>query len=496
MSLEQAWILKRASLTPTKLALINLETNEQWTYEQLTNEIAKWCHFFEHEHLQAGDRIAVLARNHIHLVAILFACGLRGLIYVPLNWRLSPEELTGILADATPSFLIYDEEMQCPITFEKMQSTQFHSETTASPNIRLMDLNDPWLMIYTGGTTGKAKGVVLSYNSINWNAINTIISWGLSENDCTLNYMPMFHTGGINALCMPLLMAGGTVIIGDKFDAEKALTAINHYKTTISLFVPTMYQAMIATSYFKENSFPTVNVFLSGGAPCPLPIYEAFFKKGLYFKEGYGLTEAGPNNFYISREDAYVKKGAVGKSMQFNEVKIVNKAGNTCEPNEIGELLVKGKHMFMFYWNNPYETAQSIQNGWLKTGDLAKMDHDGYYYIVGRKKEMIICGGENVYPKEVEQCILRHSLVKEVAVIGAPDAYWGEVVLAFIVCHHQTKAILEEIALLCKTHLGSYKMPKKILFIDELPKTIVGKIDKQALHLEFEGRVDQHINGL
>ena len=496
MYTEQAWIIKRASLTPTKLALINLETNEQWTYQQLASEIAKWCHFFEQQNLQAGDRVAVFARNHIHLFAILFACGLRGLIYVPLNWRLSTEELTDILEDATPSYLIYDEEMQCPILLKNMQSTKFQSEITAPPTIRSMDLDDSWLMIYTGGTTGKAKGVVLSYNSINWNAINTIISWGLSENDCTLNYMPMFHTGGINALCIPLLMAGGTVIIGDKFDAENTLMAINHYHTTISLFVPTMYQAMIATNYFKENTFPTVKVFLSGGAPCPLPIYEAFSTKGLYFKEGYGLTEAGPNNFYISKEVAYVKKGSVGKSMQFNEVKIVNKVGETCEPNQIGELLVKGKHMFRFYWNNPHETAQSIQNGWLKTGDLAKMDRDGYYYIVGRKKEMIICGGENVYPQEVEQCILRHPFVTEVAVIGAPDAYWGEVILAFIVSQHQTKAILEEIELLCKTHLGRYKIPKTIFYLDELPKTVVGKIDKQALLLKFKDKLDQAINGL
>lgn len=486
MIVEQTWILKRAFLTPSKIALINLETNEQWTYQHLASEIAKWGRFFEDQHLKPGSRVAVFARNNIQLFAIMFACGHRGLIYVPLNWRMSTEELNHILADATPSLLIYDQEMPCPISLDKMQPIQLTSAAKTLPTIIPMALTDPWMMIYTGGTTGKAKGVVLSFNSINWNAINTIISWGLSEQDCTLNYMPLFHTGGINALCLPLLMASGTVIIGDKFEPEHALTALNHYQTTISLFVPTMYQAMIATSYFQENAFPTVKVFLSGGAPCPHPVYDAFFKKGLYFKEGYGLTEAGPNNFYISCEDAVVKKGAVGKSMQFNEVKIVNEAGTTCAPNEVGELLVKGKHMFMFYWNNPHETDQTIQNGWLKTGDLAMMDHDGDYYIVGRRKEMIISGGENVYPQEVEQCILRHSLVKEVAVIGATDDYWGEIVTAFIVCNEQTKAILEEVESLCMTHLGRYKIPKKIIFIDELPKTIVGKIDKKALQMKIQ----------
>ncbi|MGE7943842.1 class I adenylate-forming enzyme family protein [Lysinibacillus xylanilyticus] len=482
MFVEQAWILKRASLTPKRIALVNLETQEQWTYQQLTEEITKWSCFFERQNLQAGSRVAVFSKNHIQLLAIVFACGFRGLIYVPLNWRMSTKELNDILTDATPSLLLYDEEMNCPLFLENMHPLRLANEVGAL-NIKEVDLNDPWFMIYTGGTTGKAKGVVLSFNSINWNAINTIISWGLNDTDCTLNYMPLFHTGGLNALCIPLLMAGGTVVIGDKFDAETALKAINQYKATISLFVPTMYQAMIATDYFKESNFPSVKVFLSGGAPCPYPIYDEFYKKGLFFKEGYGLTEAGPNNFYISREDAYLKKGAVGKSMQFNEAKIINNAGESCAPNEVGELLVRGKHMFRFYWNNQQETEKIMHDGWLKTGDLAMMDEDGDFYIVGRSKEMIISGGENVYPQEVEQCILRHQQVQEVAVIGVADEYWGEIVTAIIACKDQGDSIIEDIKEICSKHLGRYKIPKKIIFIDELPKTSVGKIDKKALQM-------------
>lgn len=486
MFAEQAWILNRASLTPHRIALVNLETKEQWTYQELTQEIARWSYFFESQGFQTGSRIAIFAKNNIHLFAILFACGLRGLIYVPLNWRLNTKELDEIIADATPSLLLYDEDIRCPLHLKNMYPIQQVPQSTTVLNSIEMDLNDPWLMIYTGGTTGKAKGVVLSFNSVNWNAINTIISWGLSEQDCTLNYMPMFHTGGLNALSIPLLMVGGTVVIGDKFEAETALIAINHYKTTISLFVPTMYQAMISTNYFLKSSFPTVKVFLSGGAPCPLHIYDAFFKKGLYFKEGYGLTEAGPNNFYISREDAYVKKGAVGKSMQFNEAKIMNKKGENCPAHEVGELFVRGKHMFRFYWNNQQETDNTIRDGWLKTGDLATMDEDGYFYIVGRRKEMIISGGENVYPQEVEQCILRHPLVKEAAVIGVPDNYWGEIVTAFVVCHQESDSLIDEVEAICRNHLGHYKIPKKIIIIDELPKTIVGKIDKKALHIRLK----------
>ncbi|MDP1393848.1 AMP-binding protein [Lysinibacillus capsici] len=483
MFVEQEWILKRAALTPHHIALINLTSKEQLTYQQLSEEIGKWSQFFERQQLQKGSRVAVFAKNHIQLFAVLFACGLRGLIYVPLNWRLSKEELTQILEDATPAILLYEEDSHCPLVLEKMFSLHVSQhEKEIQPSRQDVDVNDPWLMIYTGGTTGQPKGVVLSFQSVNWNAMNTIISWGLHAQDRTLNYMPMFHTGGLNALCIPLLMAGGTVIIGDKFDAEEALQATNQYQTTISLFVPTMYQAMIATKYFQENQFPSMKVFLSGGAPCPHPIYDAFYNKGLFFKEGYGLTEAGPNNFYIDRERAYAKKGAVGKSMQFNEAKIISHTGKSCAPGEVGELLVRGKHMFRFYWNNKQETANILQDGWLKTGDLAMMDAEGDFYIVGRRKEMIISGGENIYPQEVEQCLLRHPDVREVAVIGVGDDYWGEIVTAFIVCPHQVASLIDDLNELCHQQLGRYKIPKQMIFLDELPKTSVGKIDKKALY--------------
>ncbi len=483
MFVEQEWILKRAALTPHHLALINLTSKEQLTYQQLSEEIGKWSQFFERQQLQKGSRVAVFAKNHIQLFAVLFACGLRGLIYVPLNWRLSKEELTQILEDATPAILLYEEDSHCPLVLEKMFSLHVSQhEKEIQPSRQDVDVDDPWLMIYTGGTTGQPKGVVLSFQSVNWNAMNTIISWGLHAQDRTLNYMPMFHTGGLNALCIPLLMAGGTVIIGDKFDAEEALQATNQYQTTISLFVPTMYQAMIATKYFQENQFPSMKVFLSGGAPCPHPIYDAFYNKGLFFKEGYGLTEAGPNNFYIDRERAYAKKGAVGKSMQFNEAKIISHTGKSCAPGEVGELLVRGKHMFRFYWNNKQETANILQDGWLKTGDLAMMDAEGDFYIVGRRKEMIISGGENIYPQEVEQCLLRHPDVREVAVIGVGDDYWGEIVTAFIVCPHQVASLIDDLNELCHQQLGRYKIPKQMIFLDELPKTSVGKIDKKALY--------------
>ena len=486
MYTEQAWIYKRAALTPTKTALIDSSTGIQWNYEQLTSQISQWSHYFQQNDYKKGDRIVVISQNRMELFAILFACGLTGLIYVPLNFRLSNRELQYIVKDCKPVLIICDMEHQHISEVFSDIEVVLVTKTIEISVIHITEhkwsSTDPWMIIYTGGTTGKPKGVVLSFNAVNWNAVNTIISWGLSDTDCTLNYMPMFHTGGINALSIPILMVGGTVVIGSRFQAEEALKALNTYKTTISLFVPTMYQAMLETEYMKTASFPTVKVFLAGGAPCPHSIYDRFHEKGILFKEGYGLTEAGPNNFFIDPLIAYSKKGSVGKSMQFNEVKIVNKEGQECREEEVGELYISGNHLFSHYWNSEEETEFTLQDGWLKSGDLARIDKDGYYYIVGRKKEMIITGGENVYPLEVEQCLIGHTNVREAAVIGIPDKKWGECVTAFICRTGHNLATEEDLISHCKNYLGGYKVPKKIIFVDTLPRTDVGKIDKKKLY--------------
>ncbi|WP_313892353.1 AMP-binding protein [Psychrobacillus sp.] len=489
MYTEQAWIYKRAVLSPAKIALIDVHTGERWSYKDLTMNISKWVRYFELQQIEKGERIVVLSHNCLELFAILFACGLRGLIYAPLNYRLSDVELQYIIRDCEPALVVFDADHQdISDNIENVERLLMTSVTNDNvsycPSKTDWSATDSWMMIYTGGTTGKPKGVVLSFDAVNWNAINTIISWGLNDHDCTLNYMPLFHTGGLNALCLPLLMAGGTIVIGNRFNAEEALHSLNTYKTTISLFVPTMYQAMLETSYFKDATFPTVKVFLSGGAPCPKSIYDAFEQRGYLFKEGYGLTEAGPNNFFIHPEEAREKKGSVGKSMQFNEVKVVNEVGDICRANEVGELYLAGKHVFTKYWRNEEETNRTLVDGWLKTGDLAIVDEDGDHFIVGRRKEMIISGGENVYPQEVEQCLLLHANVREAAVIGVTDEKWGECVTAFITCKNSRHFVELELINFCKETLGSYKVPKRIFALEELPKTDVGKIDKKRL-LDF-----------
>lgn len=481
------WIIERTALSTEHIALIDIHTGERVSYGVLQNRIDRWASFFHAKGFTKGERIAVYSPNKPELFAILFACEQVGLIYVPLNWRLSQAELKGVLDDCKPILTLYDEGFEDSVQQLKMNEAhrltiveQVPITTDWTPNV-LNQAEDPWMIIYTGGTTGAPKGVVLSYSAINWNALNTISTWGLTENDVTINYMPLFHTGGLNALSIPLFMAGGTVAIGHQFDAEEALRATNHYEATISLFVPTMYQMMMQTDYFKHASFPTMDCFLSGGAPCPETVYRAFHKKGLCFKEGYGLTEAGPNNFFIRPEDAARKIGSVGKSMLFNETVVRDEKGNRCAPGEIGELFVKGPHMFSGYWNNPTQTSETIQNGWIRTGDLAKVDADGDTYIVGRKKDMIITGGENVYPQEVEQCLITFDGIREVAVVGMSDDVWGEKVVAFVAVYDEVEVDGESLLSHCKHKLAAYKIPKEVIVVPELPKTHVGKINKSEL---------------
>jgi fatty-acyl-CoA synthase len=493
---EPAWILKRVSLSPNRTALVDVHTNVSWTYTMLKDRILHWASFIMNKGIKKGDRIAVLAPNQPELFAILFACEFRGVIYVPLNWRLSRFEIVSLLNDCSPSVLLYDDiysSLIHDIDFEQMISIQSFetmsqiSEVGEVSNIEQQDPLNPWMMIYTGGTTGKPKGVVLSTYAVNSNAINTIISWGLTEEDTTINYMPLFHTGGINALSIPILMAGGQVVIGNRFDAEEAMRATNHHKATISLFVPTMYQSMINMPYFNETSFSSMKVFLSGGAPCPETIYNKFHSKGLNFKEGYGLTEAGPNNFFIRPEAAYRKIGSVGKPMLFNLVKVLNPKGNRCGADEVGELYVKGPHVFSSYWKKPDDTLDAFQDGWLRTGDLAKYDEDGDHYIVGRKKDIIISGGENVYPQEIEQCLTNFQEINEAAVVAKKDEKWGESIFAFVTEAEGYTFNHEKVIAHCKKFLGSYKIPKEIIVLPEMPKTPIGKIDKNALqHYEID----------
>ncbi|WP_043931416.1 acyl-CoA synthetase [Bacillus sp. EB01] len=497
MRCELDWLDTRAKLTPSAAAVADAETDRSWSFEQINNRAKALACWLSEQGVQKGDRVALLAPNDISYFDLLFACGKIGAIFVPLNWRLAVNELTFIIGDCTPKLLGFHSNFAKQVSqlwneldlsicidgthYEEIIERYIAKLAQTAGEDAAIDDEDPLAMIYTGGTTGYPKGAVLSHRAVLWNGISTIVSWNLTNEDKTVTYLPMFHTGGLNALTIPILMAGGTVAIASEFSPEKAIRNLVKYRCTIVLFVPTMYHLLVKSELFQETEFHDMNIFLSGGAPCPLEIYEAFAQKGKQFKEGYGLTEAGPNNFYIDPADAQRKRGSVGKPMMYHSVKIVDELGAEAGRGMVGELVIQGRHAFSFYWGNEQATKDTLRDGWLYTGDLARRDEDGYYYIVGRKKDMIITGGEKVYPLEVEHWLCEHPEVQEAAVVGAPDQKWGEAVTAFVVLREGSVLTEDDIKQFCRQELGGYKVPKKIYLVEEMPKTHVGKISKVKL---------------
>lgn len=488
MNWETDWLGSRNRLTPHREAIVDAESGERVTFGELHHRVCQLAGYLRSKEVKKGDRVALLAPNHLSVFELLFACGKIGAIFVPLNFRLSSFELDGILQDCSPRMLFYHESMESmmgqlhvaeiPII---MVGTEIAFDRNEEDIHHPVSPEDPYLIIYTGGTTGKPKGVLLTHQNVFWNSINTIISWGLRAEDITITYLPLFHTGGLNALSLPILHMGGKVVIDQKFNPSRAIELIEREKCSIILLVPTMYHVMIHAEEFERTAFSSVHTFLSGGAPCPHSLYEAFERKGLTFKEGYGLTEAGPNNFYIDPQIVKQKRGSVGKPMFHSTVKIMTDQGQEAAPDEVGELCLQGHHVFHSYYQQPRETMKAKQDGWLLTGDLAKKDQEGYYYIVGRKKDMIITGGENVYPQEIEQLLDQHPAVDEAVVVGLPDDTWGEAVTAAIVPKQNARISEKDIKGYLADRLAKYKIPKKVYLLSELLKTPIGKIDRKGM---------------
>jgi len=311
------------------------------------------------------------------------------------------------------------------------------------------------------------------------------MSWGLTPDDVTILNSPLFHTGGLNVFTAPLVHIGGTSIVCRGFDVDQVFDLIRDRGVTITFGVPTMFIALQQHPRWAAADFSRLKLIISGGAPCPLPVFEKFWDRGVDFKTGYGLTEAGPNTFWLPKEDVRRKPGAVGFPLFHVDVKIVNEQGSECSADEVGELLIRGPHVCGGYWKRPAETAQAIVGGWLHTGDLARRDSEGYYTIVGRSKDLIISGGENIYPAEVESVLHAHPAVAEAALIGVSDEKWGEVGRAIVVPHHDALLSAEELNAFCQARLARYKIPKSFVFVESLPKTAAGKIDKKVLRKEY-----------
>lgn len=495
------YLQKRADLTPERIALTCTITGREITYDAWNKQANQTANFLGSLGVQKGDRVAVYATNSVEYMDIWMACGKIGAILQNVNWRLTVAELEQLLIDAAPKVLVYSGDFaeQVAAMRPNLPSVQavVALDATHDPNDRAfslresesetlasrpeMHMDDPWVICYTGGTTGLPKGAILTHGNMSWNSINTVMSWGLDSNDIAILNAPLFHTGGLNVFTLPLIHCGGKNIVCKGFDTDQVFDLVKESGVTVFFGVPTMFVMMQQHPRWNDADFSGLKIVISGGAPCPMPVFERFWAKGVDFKTGYGLTEAGPNTFSLPPADVRRKPGAVGKALFHIEVRVIDESGTTCPPGTAGELVIRGPHVTPGYWNNAEATRESIVDGWLHTGDLAVCDDEGYYTIVGRLKDMIISGGENIYPAEVESVMHAHPAVSEAALIGVPSEKWGEVGKAVVVVKPGQSVDGDALIAFMQERLARYKVPKSVAFVDELPKTGPGKIDKKLL---------------
>ena len=500
------WLARRAELTPERIGLVDVETGARLSYHALdlrARALATVLH--EQYAVGQGDRVAVLALNSPEYLDAFFAVALLGAILVPLNWRLTTPEVETILTDCAPKLLAHDlgqadaarravERLGTPIPLFALPSCPGADADLASRVVPFQsrDGEEIVLILYTSGTTGIPKGAMLSHRMITWNAINTQVSWGLWDTDITPTFAPFFHAGGLNVLTTPLYHCGGTVVLLRGSDPAAVLRAAADERCTILFAVPTVFQMIMEHPDFATTDLSSVRFCVTGGSSCPLPVIERFASRGLVFRQGYGLTEVGVNCFSLAPEDALRKAGSVGRPVFHSRARIVDEQGHDVAPDHIGELVLAGPHVCSGYWQRPDATAEVWRDGWWHTGDLVRCDDDGYYYIVGRKKDMYVSGGENVYPAEVEGVLLTHPAIADVAIIAQPDPKWGEVGVAIVVPRAPDGLTAEDVVAFCDGKLARFKIPRRVVFAESLPRNAMGKIVKAALSAQF---VDAYASG-
>ncbi|HEX6797347.1 MAG TPA: long-chain fatty acid--CoA ligase [Ktedonobacterales bacterium] len=508
------WLERRAQLSPDRVALVDVATGQRLTYRELNTRARALAALLAvgadgvRPGVRQGDRVAILAANCPEYLDALFACALLGVILVPLNWRLTVPELCGILGDCEPALLLHDTAHRATamaasgligglpgvhrtplLALEDFPGADNALAARAVP-FCTDDGEEIALILYTSGTTGVPKGAMLSHRMLTWNAVNTQVSWGLRETDVYPNCSPFFHAGGLNVLTTPIYHLGGTVVLLRDASPGAVLDAIARERCTLVFAVPAVFQMLLEHPAFAATDFSSVRFCITGGSSCPPLIIEAFARRGVEFRQGYGLTEVGVNCFSLAPEDALRKVGSVGRPVFHSRARIVDDEGRDVAPGAVGELVLAGPHVCSGYWRRPEATAEAFRGGWWHTGDLVSRDDEGYYYIAGRKKDMYISGGENVYPAEVEGVLASHPGIAEVAVLGMPDATWGEVGLAVVVPRTPGVLTEQEVIAFCDGKLARYKIPRRVVFCVALPRNAMGKVIKAELAARYVESLD------
>jgi len=500
------WLRRHAERTPEQLALVDAHTGRQFTYARFNERANRFASFLKGTlGIRRGERVSILAQNSSDYYEVLFGCGKMGAILNTLNWRLAVPELEYIINDCTPRVLLYEpifaevvEDLRPRIGCEfylAMGDQAPPGEWTYEGALALgspqdvplpaLGYDETWAVIYTSGTTGRPKGAQVTYGNFLYNAIGMGQAIDLTSQDVNLNVLPTFHIGGLGLYAGPTFHAGGTVVVMRAFEPGELLRLIQDWRVTVLLLVPSIYLMLAQFPDFGRYDLSSVRSWASGGSALPPALVHRFAERGIVIQQGFGMTETGPTVFIISRADAVRKAGSVGKPVLHTEVCIKDREGRVLGPNEVGELCIRGGNVVSGYWNRPEATAEAIVDGWLHSGDAARYDEGGFYYIVDRWKDMFISGGENVYPAEVEGVIYHHPAVAEVAVIGVPHPRWQEVGLALVVVKPGHALTEEEVIAFCQGKLARYKIPKSVAFVESLPRTAAGKVLKRELRRQF-----------
>lgn len=485
---------------PDKLAVI--DGDRRITYAALKNRVNTLAGWFQINGIKKGEKVALLLYNSIEFVECFIALAKIGAIVIPVNFRMHKSEITYILQNSDAKMLIshFDfmqdiEEMkdklpvleEVVIVSDDIDASPFISYNDIlkkNYSLRLEELNDndDFLIIYTSGTTGKPKGAVLTHKNVYMNAVNMVLECGLTKDEVQIISTPLFHIGGVSALTM-MMLVGGTSVLLRSFDSQYILKTIETEKVTYAFMVPSMWNMLIKVSDFKEYNVDSLRIICTAGASTPLELKKklmaSFPNAGIF--DTFGHTETSGSTATLKANDALIKTGSVGLPFSIVDVRVVDEDMNDCSPNQVGEIIYRGPTMMKEYYKNPVATEDALRGGWLHSGDLVKLDEEGYVTVVDRKKDMIISGGENIYPKEIEDVLYTHPFIVEAAVIGVPHEKWGETVKAYVVLTEGVILTEQEVIDFCASKIARYKKPHSVEFIDVLPKNASGKILKTKL---------------
>jgi fatty-acyl-CoA synthase len=482
------WLDDRARNTPGRVAIVF--GDDEVTYRALADRSSRIAAAIAARSVRRGARVASLTENSPDHVALLFACAKLGLALQPLNWRLAPAEVRHQLEDAEPALLVlapgHEELAEAAGGPVPRASFADLDDDGDLPDVDVED-DDALLLSYTSGTTGKPKGAVLTHANCFWTNLSFDRTSGIADDDVVFQVLPQFHSGGWNVQPLLAWWKGATVVLEPSFDAERALRLIEERRVTTMMGVPATYLFMAERPEFSTTDLTSLRLAVVGGAPMPESLLERWHERGVAIVQGYGLTEAAPNVLCLPPEDAARRLGYAGKPYPHVDVALRDPdTGELLEGQATGELVVRGPNVFAGYWRNPEATAAAFADGWLLTGDLAERDGEGYYRIVGRLKDLVISGGENVYPAEIEDVLHAHPAVSEAAVVGVPDERWGEACHAFVVL--RAGAVADEAELLewCRGRLARFKVPKAVAFVDALPRSSLDKVLKDELRASLE----------